>query len=546
MANRSYLYSINQEENGKISKAFDISEQKYDLPIIYKILTSVNTEIIDSPIFKNAFALKGDATRGRKRLNAFFKKLHNVNIFDEKELSKTEDELQEHLDKYTLDYFLFDPTEVLLMECEDEDDNEDGWLDDDDYILENACSRHRKKLENKTKQIVKEVASYEEMIDDFIDDFLSLGNIDYEYWETLGIYASTYLYYSLGDEAEVEMIEKSFDNAKYTKIQALIAEKPTVKLYLSLIREISYDWDSSEGRAQRSEIIEKALKLEPNFEELKDLIHFCPDPKRRLEIIEQTRILYPDKEEETYYWKYEVYEKLGMYREALDYYIKDLIAKNNPLDTIYGLNDLIKECKLDALEVYLGISKKVKIKRVEVAVIDELINKDRYDEALKYFRQQQEFLADDPTADFREDLGVNRHIVNSYLLKDQLSIAIELAQEFNEEVCVSNYYFWQKDYAKSIFYFMKQIDNQNPNAIVQLNYSITEGLEKFIDGELANENIEISEIFSDVYRNIKEFKKETIKKVSDDLLKEAKKYSTKVAKDLHNVARKLLILEIRT
>ena len=495
MANRSYLYSINQDKNGKISKAFDISEQGYELPIIYKILTSENTEIIPSPIFAEGFTLKGDASAGRKKLNAFFRKLIKADIFDKEELGSLEKELQEHLDKYTLDYYLFEPTEVLAMD---------------------ECN-----FEEETKRIAKEMASYNKMIKNFLEDTCA------ECLDELGIYGSTYLYYSLGDKVEVEKIEKSFSNVKYAKIQALIAKKPTIKRYLNLIQEIS--WDTPEGKAERSEIIEKALKLDPDYEELVDLRHFHPDPKRKLEIIEQIIALYPDKEEETYYWKYSALKELGKYNEALEYYIKYILTEKNPLGNIYGLERLIEKSGGDVLEVYQSISKKAKIKRIEVAIIDELINKEKYDEALKYFREQQEFLTDNPTEDFK--VG----IVWSYLSKNHLPIAVELAQEFNEEVCVSNYYIGQKDYAKSVYFYMRFIDNANANPF----YSVADIIEKFIDGELSNENIEIFELFSEVYSNIKEFKKETIKKASDDLLEEAEKHAGKISKDLQNVAYKL-------
>jgi len=80
MPNRSYLYSFNKDANGKISKIFDISEQNYEIPNIYKILPS--------EIYENSLALVGDAKQGRKNLDAFFKKLHKAAIFETKELTR--------------------------------------------------------------------------------------------------------------------------------------------------------------------------------------------------------------------------------------------------------------------------------------------------------------------------------------------------------------------------------------------------------------------------------------------------------------------------
>jgi len=78
MANRSYLYSFNQDKKGKISKIFDISEQNCEIPIIYKILVSENTEIVPSIIFEDSLALKGNAQAGRKKLIAFFRKIQKT------------------------------------------------------------------------------------------------------------------------------------------------------------------------------------------------------------------------------------------------------------------------------------------------------------------------------------------------------------------------------------------------------------------------------------------------------------------------------------
>ena len=170
MANRSYLYSFSEGKDGKI-EVFDISEQNYEVPIIYKILVSANTKIVPSKLFDDSLALVGDAQAGRKRLNAFFKKLHKAKAFNEAELSHLEEEFQNHLDKYTLDYFLFEPVEVISMDEENTD--------------------------KAVKKISKEIKNYDQMIADYLNE---LGKADEEYWDDLGIDCATYLYYSMGNK----------------------------------------------------------------------------------------------------------------------------------------------------------------------------------------------------------------------------------------------------------------------------------------------------------------------------------------------------------
>ena len=101
MANRSYLYSFNKEKDDKTSKIFDISEQNYSIPIIYKILVSANTEVVPSKLFENSLALIGDAKQGRKNLDLFFDKLHKAKVFETKELTDLQEMFIDHLNKYT-------------------------------------------------------------------------------------------------------------------------------------------------------------------------------------------------------------------------------------------------------------------------------------------------------------------------------------------------------------------------------------------------------------------------------------------------------------
>ena len=116
MANRSYLYSFRKNSKGEVSKIFDISEQNYQIPIIYQILVSENTQIVPSKIFEDTNALIGNAKEGRKKLDDFFLQLFAKNIFDKKELKSLQKIFMAHLDTYTLDYFLFEPAEVIEMD----------------------------------------------------------------------------------------------------------------------------------------------------------------------------------------------------------------------------------------------------------------------------------------------------------------------------------------------------------------------------------------------------------------------------------------------
>lgn len=84
MANRAYLYSIDRKPytDDDVDKAriVDISEYNWGMPIVYEILLSAKTEIVDSILFNSLeekgktlpLALIADYKRGVDRLEMFF------------------------------------------------------------------------------------------------------------------------------------------------------------------------------------------------------------------------------------------------------------------------------------------------------------------------------------------------------------------------------------------------------------------------------------------------------------------------------------------
>lgn len=76
MANRSYLYVINEKGTG----IGDVSEYPHDLPLFYKILLSEDTELVESYLFqtKDPIAYKGSFAKGMNTYYAFLEYLYTL------------------------------------------------------------------------------------------------------------------------------------------------------------------------------------------------------------------------------------------------------------------------------------------------------------------------------------------------------------------------------------------------------------------------------------------------------------------------------------
>ena len=482
MANRSYLYSFNRDEKGNYSKFFDISEQNYEIPIIYKILVSVNTEVIPSKLFENELALKGDAKEGRKVLNTFFKKLHKVKIFDDDELTDLEKMFQKHLDKYTLDYFLFEPVEVFTMDDENTD--------------------------KQVKLLASEASDIKKVINQFINETCD------DCWSELGIDFSSCLFFTMGNKKEVERIEKQYSIEKLAKVKGLIAKKPTIKRYFTLIKELDVKTDATDV----NNAIDEILKLNPNYGELWDCAYYYQDLDKKIALFKQIKKDYP-KEEKTKdidYWISRAYEEKEEYDLALKYRIQDVI--NDPDANPY-LDALIKYGNFNRQKIYQDLATKIKNRYVEKVLIDIEIENKNYDIALeKYYSLDKEW-----------QKMYEYNIVWDFLRENQLTYAMELMEKFNTHSVLYTYYKDKKQYDKAVYYFFKYKYNENPN----------------IDGlvsDFIDENVDINKLIEEnIIPNVDEFEPKIVIKIANEFDEYIEKYSSYLPDNyLSGIAKKLL------
>lgn len=190
MANRSTLLSFNNEKkkNGDYSKIIEVSDWNYTVPIVFKILVSVNTKIIKSVMFENGWALKGDAIKARKRLELFFERINNENIYDAIKLADLKKIFLDYLGENTLDYFMLDPNEIIA-------------LTSDNY-------------RNEVKNLALEIKNYEQMISNFISKVKQKPEEAYE----MGI-----IVFTSKSNSEIEDLEPIIENG-FTKFKLAISE----------------------------------------------------------------------------------------------------------------------------------------------------------------------------------------------------------------------------------------------------------------------------------------------------------------------------------
>lgn len=89
MANRSYLYSINEvptaNSNDKI-KIIGLSEFNYEIPVAYKVLLSGGTKSSHSIIFDGNYGITGDYQKGLENLKRYISSLKNEKIPNKEKL----------------------------------------------------------------------------------------------------------------------------------------------------------------------------------------------------------------------------------------------------------------------------------------------------------------------------------------------------------------------------------------------------------------------------------------------------------------------------
>lgn len=113
MANRSYLYAIEKESK----KVIGISECNYDIPFVFKILVSSNTQMVPSKIFQNSelIALQGDFEGGKRNLFECLDRLLLTYECYKDELEKKIQKTKQFLATIKEDYFYLDCSEIYDM-----------------------------------------------------------------------------------------------------------------------------------------------------------------------------------------------------------------------------------------------------------------------------------------------------------------------------------------------------------------------------------------------------------------------------------------------
>lgn len=492
MANKSYLYSFNKNNKEKISKTFDISEQNYEIPIVYQILVSKDTQIVNSKIFDDTHAIVGKAKEGRKRLDAFFVKLFKKNIFEKKELKGLQKMFIEHLDKYTLDYFLFEPAEIISM-------------DDVDV---------NKEINN----IKNKIADYDTLINDFFE------STDSDNWAKLGIDACTFLEMSLGDEKEVAKIEAVQDNKKVVEIKKKLEKKPTAKLYLQLTRELDDDKDADKIDA----IIDKAVALNPSSEILFNCAINYLDLDKKIALFNNLLLKNPENPK-LYYWLASAYEDKENWKMTLTYIIKDIECSKDPFKNIGTLERIIKKGQFDKQEVFEKISKKVRIKKIEAGLVKCLIEKGEYQKAFDMYYKVYDFIKDKEEDHWRQHQSHSLYIARSFIDKDQTEKGLEIAIHDKQYYLVKDYFNEINEFGKALYWAVKDIEHGQNGLYWHIASLLMEYKD---DGKYASKDIDVPKLFESFYSKINDFKPKTIVKL-------AKQLRTKYAKDL-DISIKLL------
>jgi len=411
-ANRSYLYSFNYNEKGKIGKIFDISEQNYSLPIIYKILVSSHCKIVPSKIFEGNHALVGNAREGRKRLNQFFSHLIKEKIYDENKLKNLQNMFLEHLDKYTLDYFLFEPAEVIAMEHVD--------------------------INTEIVKIKNEIRHFDSMIKDFMKTAKKYPNE----WSSLGIDFSNYSYFSLGDREVVKTIENKSHNKKRIKLEKTVNNKPSIISILKLVTEMDNDKEAD----KIDKLLDTAVLLKTNYKQLKDIGFYYKNLDKKLAIYQQMLTEYPN-EEAPFYWIASIYENKKEYKLALEFSVKDLLSsKELGSNRILQIENIIEKGNFSKQKIYEDLSKQITYDKIELSLIHIYIENGEYEKAFKYYKKHRKLV--------KQDI----YIIWWFFRAKQIKIAILIAEETNNCEVVRNYYRENKMYTEAVYWQFKHWD----------------------------------------------------------------------------------------
>ena len=173
MANRSYLYAVDEEPDGVNSvKAAGLSESEYNIPLFYRILASVNARSVPSNIWSGQNAILGDYEAGVEKLSAFLARLSDASLCDAKKAANVIAFLRDEKNR----------RKHILLECA-----EIFAMNDEDIEAQNST------LVAELLEIDAEMERGFHLIQN--GDDMDLRELDAEYWTNV-------LYYSQGGEED--------------------------------------------------------------------------------------------------------------------------------------------------------------------------------------------------------------------------------------------------------------------------------------------------------------------------------------------------------
>ena len=426
--------------------------------------------------------------RDAKDLIVFLRDLFKKKIYDAAKLKDLQGMFIEHLDKYTLDHFLFEPVEVILMDDVD--------------------------VNQEVKNLKDEIDNYDRMISDFIEN---KDGYPKEFSE-LGIDFSSLLYFSMGNADEVKEIEKKYSDIRRAKLEAKIAKKPSVELYIALVHEL----DKKKEAKEINRLMDKAVALQPSYKELRSCAMQYQDVNKKIVLYRDIIKKYPKVAHENYYWLADAYEENKEYKKALEYMILETLGKKQTIEnhTLSSLDSLISKTNSNRQKIYKKISAQVKSRLIERELIFISINNAEYDKAFNRFYEIKDFLSDDKVKNWRNNRFIHNHIARAFLEKGQIEKGIKIVKDTETYAAAYYYYQGQKNVKESLYWYIKS--------------SEVEMFDYHSKGQFASEKFDIHNLFDELYPSLKDFRPQDLVNLSEELQEEK----------LPSIAKKILIKTI--
>lgn len=136
MANRSYLYSVDEIPSGDNKKLSvkGLSEWNYGVPLSHLVMVSGNPQTCRSIIFNfpKKVALIGDYEEGLENLKKLLNLFRNNNLENIEEFEKLAKETVEFLEseKHKQMYIILEPSEIIMLDNEPSEEDARKFIKD--------------------------------------------------------------------------------------------------------------------------------------------------------------------------------------------------------------------------------------------------------------------------------------------------------------------------------------------------------------------------------------------------------------------------------